>query len=127
MNQDCAPENSLEPVEPSITSRVIVFLTTGLLVFTAPWTLQAFIPEPYFLRSWYQLRVMSTPNGFGQIERSLSPFFVTLALEVSVLLIMAVLAWRFRNATIATIYVAAVIGMALITLWRLIEGFQGLT
>jgi hypothetical protein len=127
MNQDCAPENSLEPAEPSITSRVIVFLTTGLLVFTAPWTLQAFVPEPYFLRSWYQLRVMSTPNGFGQIERSLSPFLVTLSLEIAVLLITAVLAWRFRNIIVATIYLMAVIGMAVITLWRLIEGFQGLT
>jgi hypothetical protein len=39
------------------------------------------MPEPYFLRTPYQLRIMGTPNGFGQIERSLVPFYGTASLE----------------------------------------------
>jgi hypothetical protein len=110
----------------SVVGRVIIAFATGFWILTSPWTLQAFVPEPYFLRAPYQLRAMSTPNGFGQIECSLLPFFVTIGAEVVVLLVVAVLGWRFRSVAVATVYLLAVLTMAGITLWRLGEAFRGM-
>ena len=73
--------------------RIIVVITSLLLVVSCWWTLQAFVPEPYFLRTPLQLKTMNTPNGFGQVERSLLPLYATAAVEVTGLVILAVFAW----------------------------------
>jgi hypothetical protein len=106
--------------------RLLVVLTTALLLVSYWWTLQAFVPEPYFLRTPDQLRIMSTPNGFGQIEQSLAPFYATVAVETVALAILAVLAWFSKTAKPALCYLCAVFGMAAITLARLAEAFKGL-
>ena len=111
---------------PSEIGRVVVAATTLLLLLSCWWTLQAFMPEPYFLRTPYQLRVMSTPNGLGQIERSLSPFYATAAAEAVALGALALFAWRSRTAVPALCYLCAVIVMAVITLMRVAEAFRGL-
>jgi hypothetical protein len=110
---------------PSTTSHAIIILATGLLVISSPWTLQAFVPEPYFLRTPDQLRIMSTPNGFGTVERSLLPFYSTIGIELAALLAVGVIGWRSRNATTAIGYLLAILVMASITLLRLTQEFQG--
>jgi len=106
--------------------RLLVVLTTALLLGSCWWTLQAFVPEPYFLRTPDQLRVMSTPNGLGQIERSLLPFYATATVEVVALAILALFAWFSKTAKPALCYLCAVLGMAAITYARLAEAFKGL-
>jgi hypothetical protein len=69
---------------------------------------------------------MSNPNGLGQIERSLLPFYSTIGIELVALLTVAILGWRFRNKAVAVGYLLAIIAMASITLWRLTEAFRGL-
>jgi hypothetical protein len=110
----------------SNTSRILVVLTTVFWLLTSPWTLQTFVPEPYFLRTLYQLKIMSTPNGSGQIEYSLSPLFLTIGGEALGLLIIAALCWRLRITAAAMIYLAIVIMMAGMTLLRLANEFRGL-
>lgn len=110
----------------SEVGRIIVVGTSALLLISCWWTLQAFMPEPYFLRAPYQLRIMSTPNGFVQIERSLFPFYATAAVETLALGGFALFAWFSRTAWPALCYLFAVIGMAAITLARVVEAFRGL-
>ena len=112
--------------QPSVAGRVIITIASCLLVVTSPWTLQAFMPEPYFLRTPYQLKIMSTPNGLGQIEHSLLPFFSTIGIELAALLGLAMLGWCFRSVSLAVSYLLAILVMAGITLWRLSEAFRGL-
>ncbi len=104
---------------------MITGLATGFWIVTSPWTLQAFVPEPYFLRTLDQLNTMSTPNGLGVIECSLSPFFLSLGTEAGVLLGFAFLAWCLKNLLLAILYLLGVLAMAGITLWRLGQGFNG--
>jgi hypothetical protein len=106
--------------------RVVVATATVLLVASCWWTLQAFMPEPYLLRTPDQLRTMSTPNGLGTIERSLFPFYATATLEIVALGTLAVVAWLSKTATPAVCYLLTIIGMAGITLARLAEAFSGL-
>ena len=110
---------------PSGVGRSVVIMTTLLLVISCWWTLQAFVPEPYFLRTPYQLEVMITPNGFGQIERSLLPFYVTAVAEAVGLGVLAVFSWFSTNTKPALCYLFAVLGMAIVTLLRLTEAFKG--
>jgi hypothetical protein len=112
--------------QPSEIGRVVVVAATVLLLVSCWWTLQAFMPEPYFLRTPDQLRIMSTPNGLGQIARSLLPFYATAAAEAIALGALAVFAWFSRTALPAICYLSAVIVMAVITLVRLAEAFRGL-
>jgi hypothetical protein len=108
--------------QPPIAGRVIIGVATVFWILTSPWTLQAFVPKPYFLLTPHQLRLLSepsTPNGYNHIERSLSPFFIIIGVEVAVLLTVAVLGWRLRSARFAGVYLFAVLTMAGITLWRL--------
>jgi len=112
--------------EPAVPARVMIVLTTGLLVISSPWILQAFVPEPYFLRTPEQLKIMSTPNGFGQIERSPIPFYSTVGIETVALLSVAVLGWLSRSKTVALAYLLAVLSMASITLWRVSAVFREL-
>jgi hypothetical protein len=106
--------------------RTIIILATGLLVITSPWTLQAFVPEPYFLRTPHQLVIMSTPNGSGSIERSLLPFYAAIGIEILALAAVAALGWCFRIKAVAVVYFAAIVAMAGMTLLRLTEAFRGL-
>jgi hypothetical protein len=69
---------------------------------------------------------MSTPNGLGQIEHSLSPFFLTIGAEVAALLAVAALGWLLRSKIVALICLLGIFAMAGVTLWRLSEAFQGL-
>src|SRR5690348_9516438 len=112
------------PSPDSVPARIITFIATGLLILSSPWTLQAFVPEPYFLRTPEQLRVMSTPNGFGQIERSLLPFYSVVGGELLALLLVAAVAWRSGSVAVSLAYLLAVIAMAGVTLWRLSEAIQ---
>ena len=107
------------------TRHLLVIMATLLLVASCFWTLQAFIPEPYFLRTVRQLRIMSTPNGFGQIECSLAPFYGTIVFELLGLAALAVWAWRSRTVIIALCYLFAILGMASITLYRLHSAMTG--
>lgn len=79
--------NETKIKDSSACCAIIIFATT-FWVLTSPWTLQAFLPEPYFLRLPYQLIAMSTPNGLGQIERSLWPFYFAIVAEVAGLLFL---------------------------------------
>lgn len=106
--------------------RVAVVATTALLLLSCWWTLQAFMPEPYFLRTPYQLRVMSTPNGVGEIQRSLLPFYATAMLESVALGALAIFAWFSKTTWPALCYLIVVVGMAGITLSRVAEAFRGL-
>ncbi len=112
------------PPPDSVPARIVTFVATGLLLLSSPWTLQAFVPEPYFLRLPHQLRAMSTPNGFGQIERSLAPFYLVVAVELLALLAVAAVAWRSRSVRVSLAYLLAVIAMAGVTLWRLSEAIK---
>jgi hypothetical protein len=98
--------------------RLIVFFAMSFWVLTSPWTLQAFVPEPYFIRSLHQLREMNT---------SLSLFYLTIGAEVAVLLIQGALVWGSRSTGLALMYLLAVIAMAGITLWRLYDALSGIT
>jgi hypothetical protein len=113
-------------IRPSKPGRIVVAATTALLLLSCWWTLQAFMPEPYFLRTPYQLRAMSTPNSVGQIERSLFPFYATATVEAVALGGLALFAWFSRTAVPALCYLLVVVGMAALTLGRAAEAFRGL-
>jgi hypothetical protein len=107
------------------TCRAVIMFASFLLLVSSPWTLQAFVPEVYFLRTPDQLRLMSTPNGLGQIERSLFPFYLSIGFELVVLLTLAIVAWFTRRVVATVCYVLAIVGMAGITFLRLSQEFQG--
>ena len=128
-----APERKMMPepsspeiAHPSQAGRAVVVLGTFLLLISCWWTLQAFMPEPYFLRTPHQLQIMSTPNGLGEIQRSLLPFYATAIFEVAALAGLAVFAWFSKTALPAVCYLLVIIGMAAITLGRVAEAFSGL-
>lgn len=118
--------NMNEGAHHSELGRIVVVATTVLLLISCWWTLQAFIPEPYFLRTPYQLRVMSTPNGLGQIGRSLFSFYATAISEAVALGSVAIFGWFSRTAMPAFCYLLGIISMAAITLERVAGAFRGL-
>jgi hypothetical protein len=93
--------------------RIVVAITTTLVVATCWWTLQAFVPEPYFMR---------TPGHLREMSRSLVPLFATAALEAMALGALAVCAWFSKTAKPALGYLLVAIGMAVVTLVRLTNG-----
>ena len=107
----------------------IYALALGVLIaifapaFLSP--LHAFVPEPYFLRSKWQLKEASNPKSFNSYATSKAlPFMMATA---AIFLVLCGLAFVKSEVALASVLILAGPGLGMITFVRLLfaGGFSG--
>ena len=114
-----------DPYFPRIIIGMIIGCVSMVVFITRSWTLQAFVPEPYFLRTATQLQELSSEGTPPDIRRSLEPLNFVITTEIIILAAIAVIAIFYASRWLTVAYVFTAIGMALITFLRLTEAIHG--
>ena len=111
-------------------SRALITLFIGfatlLLYVTRSWTLQAFVPEPYFLRAPDQLEDLARSGVSSGGPAPLEAVHFAIGGELAILACLALAAVIFARPGLAVVYLFVIIGLALITLLRLGAAFRGI-
>jgi hypothetical protein len=124
--QQTNPPDRRRTPKPSRTAIAIqVTIISLMALLSRSWTLQAFVPEPYFLRGPVRLQEISderTPPEF----RGLAPLYAIILIEWVVLAVIAVAAIWFASRQLTLAYLLVVVGMAFLTLLRLSTALGGI-
>ena len=125
--QQTDPPDRRHTPKPSRTAIAIHVTVISLMAFLSrSWTLQAFVPEPYFLRGPVRLQEISGQRTPPEFRHSLAPLYAAILIEWVVLAVIAVAAIWFASRQLALAYLLVVVGMAFLTLLRLSTDLGGI-